>query len=347
MRRPLLVSLAVSALLAGTGVHGAFAADWDNMMRGGFTDEWDTPTGGIDPLEFEAGMRYWYAMGRQAIGTGAGDFTSEDTAHIPELFVRIDDASTDSYLKFTAGYAAAINGEYDSPYDTDTFTGGNIGYVVADFGYGVLGDNSGGTRFGPLIGYQYWNDSPDNGRAGYAVVDGITWPTSQPEPIVPFDSSEQNLDIHALRLGVSGKAELGRFSIEGEVAAIPYASISGTLGGGSDGGPFACTPPAGDCSMYLTTPVEFDGRGYGATAEVMLGAEIAHGWNIKAGGRAWYMLGVGEGSYGTVEVTDSQDLDADPDYETPGTAAQQTYVGDLTGFELFRFGGMVELSYSF
>src|SRR5690606_12609796 len=90
---------------------------------------------------------------------------------------------------------------------------------------------------------------------------------------VGADGVERNIQIHALRLGLSGRAQFNdMFELTGEVAAIPYASISGIMGGGvtAGGGPFSgsgCnTLPPGGCAPVgpiLTSPLNIEGWGYG------------------------------------------------------------------------------------
>ena len=134
--------------------------------------------------------------------------------------------------------------------------------------------------FGGLVGYQYWKDAPDIGSGQYgATFDGTGRPTS-------YGAAKDDFDIHALRLGVKAQAAFDQFDIQGEVAAIPYAAISGTLGGNSPTG-----YNLGGTTLQERAPTTLSGRGYGVMAESMVGFHPTENLTLRVGGRAWYLEG--------------------------------------------------------
>src|ERR1044071_4336203 len=91
MRRiiPSLLAIATAALAVPV-----LAADWEEPgLRDGYPDDWEMPS---DVLNFEVGVRYWYAMGTQDISGFGENFTVSDQSHIVEGHFRIDDDSTSS-----------------------------------------------------------------------------------------------------------------------------------------------------------------------------------------------------------------------------------------------------------
>lgn len=260
----LLPLLAIA--LAGTTVPVA-AADYLDDFRGGY--EWDAPE---DELDFEVGLRYWYSMGAHRMSVLGGNYTSDDTSHILEGHLRIDDHGTDFYAKGFAGWAAVINTTYSGPTVPPTASqSGQIYYAGGDIGWMPLsGDNFG---LGAFAGYQYWNDSPDMGRVNYQSG-------SQPN----------DLRYQMVRLGVAAKADFGMFDLAAEVAAIPYANLGGTYG--------ALSPPLFPGEV-LTSPGTVSGWLYGATGEVMARFHPTENWTIGAGARAWYLTGQADVRFST------------------------------------------------
>ncbi|NOZ33223.1 MAG: hypothetical protein GXP01_09190 [Alphaproteobacteria bacterium] len=339
--------VAITALGFGAGMAPAMSSDLPGELRGSLPFNWG---GGeeVDPLSFELGLRYWYALGRQEIAYGGGNFLANDVSNIVEIYARIDDASTDTYLKAYAGAAALITGNYVTPSAADTISGGNVTYAVADLGYMpiAVGDANASFGLGGLIGVQYWNNSPDMDRGNFAAVSSpadVTWSTTSPDPMFGFSSAENNIDIYALRLGVSGQAKLGPFDISGEIAAIPYARVTGTLGADAL---WSAGCGAG-CNVYKASETTIEGAGYGASGELMVGATLGGTWAVRAGARAWYLLTDGEVRYTGATITDATDNDADPDYETPGTVTMQNFVQDIDMFSQFRGGVFAEITNQF
>lgn len=265
------------------------AADYPEYpdLRPAYDQSWENPD---DSIRFEFGTAYWYSWGGQdatiparAAGIALGDITvsSRDITHIGELHAKIEDLSTQTYLNVKAGLGLNTTGTYDiSPAASGSIdTGSRIGYAGADFGWLPLGTMTNGAAFGGLIGYQYWKDAPEIGSGLYATSFAGGVPAS-------FSQARNDLDIHALRLGIKGMASYDMFDIQAEVAAVPYANLYGTLGGSSPNG---FTLPLG--TFYERAPTTFSGRGYGVMAETMVGFHPTENLALRVGGRAWYLEG--------------------------------------------------------
>jgi hypothetical protein len=345
----LVPSLAV--LLAFLGIAGpALGADWEEAdFRGSFFSEpkdWSGLGDEDDPIEFEFGIRYWYSWGAQSFSAGGGVFESTDNAHIGEAHLRIDDRSSRTYAKGLAGYSIAISGDYDSDGLTGSVTDGHVGYIGADIGWNALGDSD--TGAGPLLGYLYWNDSPNTTRESFttaASAADITWSETTGAWSVPFDSEPNSIDIHALRLGVQGRAEFGdMFDITAEIAAVPYARVSGTLGA------FGVSPfTVGSTTFIMSSPAAIDGWGYGAMGEVMLGMRPTENILFRVGGRAWYLQGAADATYSVAAIGHPTDADPlnPPNFDTAPTFSNQSFISTANPFSLFRYGLLAELTYKF
>lgn len=345
---PRLIRLAVAtAVLAAAAP--ALAADYLNYpeLRPSYPDEWAYSDD--NPLRFEVGLRYWYSIGSQDFDVGGLSQSADTQTHSGEAHFRIDDKSTSSFLKGMAGYSFAMEGDYTTSGGggPTPIYNGQLGYAGADFGYTPWGNEN--VQFGGLAGYLYWNDSPNLGRGTFTTADSvadITWTTASNNYNLPFDSEPSNLNIHALRLGVTGRAEISELvDITAEAAAVPYAYVSGTLGdvaGGAGGGPFNTDRD------FNSSPINFTGMGYGAMGEVMVGFKPTDHVAVRLGGRAWYLRGQTEATWTEVSVTAPQDNDANPDFETPPTLVNQGWITTLNNpFEIFRYGLLAELSVQF
>lgn len=194
MSRNVLVLAATALAISVAGP--VLAADWgikgyEPVFKPSYPMDYVQP----DPLGFEAGMRYWYGMGGHNFATGGNTYTLNDANHMLEAHLRIDDHSTSTYLKGNAGFAAIIDGEYTTPLSggATATNEGSVSYAGADFGYTPI--DSGGFRAGGFIGYQYLNESTHMGRTNYRNAGG------------GFNSEVNALNIHALRLGVTARAE--------------------------------------------------------------------------------------------------------------------------------------------
>ncbi|AVX05039.1 hypothetical protein MXMO3_02527 [Maritalea myrionectae] len=263
----------LSALVGLTAGQSALAADFPSDLRGGYTEQgWEDSQVG-----FEAGLRYGYMLGRirvEGVDAGPGDPITgttaglDDASHIGEAHLRIDDHSTNSYLKAYGGYSVALNSDYFSVFDAGSSNLGKLAYFTADFGYApaVTNAENSGAKLSGLIGYQYMHEGHDIDEASVSAPTGI--------------------NIHALRLGVNAAANLDRFSIEADIAAIPYAMVNGEMGVSGAG-----------------VPVRFDGIGWGASADIMADYKFTESFSAGLGARATYIRSRGDLSYVTTDAT--------------------------------------------
>lgn len=352
----LATSLVVLAAALGSS---AYAADWNESPEEIYRDaysiepkDWNEMGDETDGIHIETGLRYWYSMGSQTFQAVGSSFENTDTSHIVELHLRVDDDGTRTYAKGWAGYSAAISGSYSDDYNgVGDITDGKIAYGGADFGWNTFGDGN-GSGAGVFAGYQYWNDSPRTTRSSFTTATSsgeVSYDSDTGQVFLPWDSVDNNIDVHMLRLGVSGKATLadGLFDISGEVAAVPYATISGVIGGaGLD--PELLTP-LGNYSFVKSSATSIDGSGYGAMGELMLGMHPVENVTFRVGGRAWYLQGTADNTFSAITLTDPSDSDAGeaPNYDTPPTVTNQNYIELAQPFSLFRYGLLAELTYAF
>lgn len=358
----------------------ALAADWADDFgsfgdfRGAYTNEpkdWSTLGDQDDSIAIETGIRYWYSWGEHKFGVWGGEVSSTDNTHTGEAFLRVDDHVSRTYAKGLAGYSAAINGTYSVPFlPGGATTGGEVGYAGGDFGWNVLGDGQ-GSGLGGFIGYQYWMDSPRTARDNYATVESsedIAYNKDTGVWSIGMDGVERHVDVHMLRLGISGKAKLGDlFDISAEVAAVPYAHISGRMGATDNGNPIpggsGCGLAPAPCTPvnFTASPISITGTGYGGMGEVMLGFTPMENLKFRVGGRAWYLEGNYDMTFRGVSITPPQrqpDVD-DPNSDDPAvkipptplygapSATFEDYIDTNNPFSLFRYGLMAEMTYSF
>ena len=318
---------ATVAILAMLGAAPVLAADY-REMRPAYPDNWQNPD---SDLRFEFGTRYWMSWGEQdasftatngGVTLGEVGVSTRDQSHIGELHGKIEDLSTQTYLSGKAGISLATSGTYAITPSASGAIGRNssIGYVGTDFGWLPAGDMRDGAAFGGFVGYQYWKDAPDigTGQVG-ATFDAGGDPTS-------FTAARDDFDIHALRLGVKGQANFEQFDVQGEVAAIPYAHVSGTLGGSSPTG-----FDFGGNNFQERAPTTLSGRGYGVMAEGLVGFHPTDNLVLRVGGRAWYVEG---------------QLDAQFTSNTGG-ADQPTLTLPSNFARIFRYGALFELTGTF
>lgn len=318
-----LLGCAIAAMCVATP---ALAADYPEL-RPAYEPGWES---GEDSLRFEGGLRYWYSWGSQEAGFPSASLDVKDQTQAIEVHTRIDDLATQTYLKGMAGLGVKTTGDYTFSGTSDEIGGkSNIGYIGADFGYMPLGDMDGGFAGGAFAGYQYWNDSPDIGRGDYVTGIGADGLPSGGA------SAVDNLDIHALRLGLRGTAELGSmFDLQVEAAAVPYAHVTGTLGPHEING-VAVGP---NTTMYKSSPTSLSGMGYGAMGEAMVGFHPTENFTVRFGGRAWYMQGALDATFDSYLVTD----DGDP--ATAPVVTEQSYIQASDYARLFRYGALVEVT---
>jgi len=345
----------------------AAAADWamdEPDLRGAFYSgdpkDWTELGDQTDTVAFEFGLRYWYSWGAQSFSTSGGTTTANDQSHIGEMHLRIEDHSTNTYAKALAGYSVAISGDYSGPLVSGTTSDGQIGYIGADLGWNAFGDNN-GSGVGALVGYQYWNNSPNTGRNSFTTATSaadITYDPATGQTFVPGDSAPNHVDIHMLRLGVQGKANLGGFfDITAELAAVPYSKVSGVVGvddptfstaeyAGPAQLPYASVANGNIASIRSSTTA-IDGWGYGAMAEAWVGMHPTENITFRLGGRAWYLQGTVDATYTAAQIGDPSDADLDGTYDTAPVFVNQGFISIANPFSLFRYGLLAELTYSF
>jgi hypothetical protein len=262
-----------------------------------------------DSLDFEFGLRYFYSVGQHRMTLSGGDsYSSDDKSHILEGHLRIDDHSTDTFFKARFGYSIHNDSQYNTPATGGTTlseTGGHVAYAGADLAYVPLGGSNG--RFGGLIGYNYMNEASSMGRINYTTASG------------GGDSSVNDLNIHALKLGVAGTGEFGAFSVDGEAAIIPYAWLTGTYGGF-----YQADFLSGGNVYEQGSAGTIDGGLYGASGELTFGFKPIENLSINFGGRASYLTGDANMRY-----TARRD-------GVPGTT--QDYIIKTTALSFLRYG---------
>lgn len=319
MKRTFKGAVAILALCAAAP---AIAADYPEL-RPSYSDGWEAEGGA---LRFETGIRYWYSLGSQEAGFGPTTLDVKDRSHILEVHGRIDDLYTQSYVKGIAGLGISSSGDFTLSPGASTAIGqsSRIGYVGADFGWMPFGNMTDGVAIGGFAGYQYWNDSPDIGRGNFATGMG---PGGVPSG---YDSAPDNLDIHALRLGVRGTAEINdMFDIQAEVAGVPYAHVTGVLGPHELNG----VPLGGGNTLYKSSQTNLAGSGYGAMGELMVGFHPTENLTLRVGGRAWYVEGSLDATFDGY-VKDAADNVTGP----------QGFIMASDYARIFRYGALFELT---
>ncbi len=312
----ILTGLAVG-LLASAANAPASAADWLGGQPQGFRPAYPMAMEPMeDSLDFEAGLRYFYGVGGQRTSIVGNDYSVDDASHFVELHGRIDDHSTSTFLSGNIGYAALIDGDFETPYSGGSVStdSGRIAYGGADFGY--MPFNSDGVAMGAFVGYQYLNESPEMGRASFLTEGG------------GGDSSPNQLEVHGLRLGGTGRAEFNEvMDVTINAAAIPYASLSGTYGAFNGLDVIDPGLPYGRGNA-----ASISGHLYGGAIDAMIGFKPTENFAIRVGARGYYLTGPSEIYYETRNVTDPEDAQG---YWASGTT------------ELFRWGPVIELTGTF
>lgn len=230
-----------AAILTLCTLGPAWAADYPDL-RPAYPDTWQQQQPGReDDIQFELGAAYWYSWGAQNItanGSGASSFSERDTTSLADLHGRIDDLYTNTYLLGRAGIGFSTSGTDATPLVSGTIGSQSlIGYGGVDYGWLPIGQMRDGIAFGGLVGYHYWKEHPDTA------------------------SAVSNIDIQALRLGLRATGNFTNFDFQTEVAAIPYAYVTGSV---SD-------------------------RAYGVMTETMVGFRPTENISARIGGRAWYL----------------------------------------------------------
>lgn len=334
MKRSLHCAVSLLALSAASPVFAADYQDGFAPLRPSYEQDFGT---GEDSLQFEAGVRYWYSLGKQEHQIGSFSQTMETKTNSGEAFVRIDDNLTQTYLEATGGYGIAHEGTFSTnggP-DTDIYAA-RMGYLGADFGWLPLGDQTGGLGF--VTGYQYSNDSPDTGRTSFTTATTSADVTYSPITgvfSVPGDSEINDFNVHALKLGLAGRIDAGGFDVTGEAAATPYAWVSGTYG--------AFSMPGQSPTFRQASAVEINGFGYGASGKLMVGFHPTDNFTIRVGGRASYLQGQYDATYDAVRIIPPAIPAGETEYAAP-ILTRQTYIQNNNPFTMVRYGALLEVS---
>ncbi len=364
----------IAILIAASAGLPAIAADpggdWGGEMdfRSGYQTyepkDWTDLGEQGDGIHIETGLRYWYSMGSQSfVESSEGSFETNDTAHAGEAFASISDDATATYAKAWIGYSGIINGEFDAPPGSGDIVDGTIGYAGGDFGWNMFNDGQ-GNGLGGFVGYNYWYNSPRTYRSSYTTASAagdVSYNEDTGDWSVGGDSVDDSIQYNMLRLGLSGKAEFNNFfDISAEVAAVPYATVNGQLGGhnpspgGAYGGPGCALGDPCFTETLKASPTEVNGWGYGVMAELMAGIKPTENLTIRLGGRAWYLEGTYDATWREVTITPPieqppvGDPPAPPDplYSAPGLSSQQ-WISTENPFSAFRYGLLAEMTYSF
>lgn len=324
MKRLSQCALAVVALSTATP---AFAADYFQQspdLRPAYPEGWENPD---DSIRFEFGTAYWYSWGGQdasfTSAFGPVSLAVRDQTHIGELHGKIEDLSTQTYVAARAGLGLGTTGTYNiSPAGAGAIgNASRIGYAGGDFGWLPFGTMTDGLALGGFVGYQYWKDAPDIGTGQYATAfDGAFNPTA-------YGAAQDNFDIHALRVGLKTTAEFEKFDLQAEAAWVPYAQVTGTVGGSSPGG-----FNFGGIIVNENAPTTLSGAGRGVMAEAMLGFRPTDNLTLRVGGRAWYLEG---------------NLDAVFNGTAAGMGQLPTFTLPSTYASLFRYGLRAEITGKF
>lgn len=334
MKRSLQGAVATLAILTAVP---ALAADYP-ALRPAYPDNWENTE--ASPLRFETGVRYWYSWSEQNHNIGSYSQDINSTASSGEAYVRIDDDSTSTFVEATGGYGITHEGSYSTNGGAGVdLPAARLGYIGADFGWTPFGTPA--AQFGFVAGYQYTNDSPDTGRANFTTAESsgdISWSDSSGDWSVGYDSEINNIDIHALKLGLTGRADFGAFDLTGEAAATPYAWVNGTYG--------AYEAPGQSATQIQSSAATINGFGYGASGKLMVGFHPTENLTIRVGGRASYLQGQYDATWDEVSITPPQPTGDDPAYSAP-TLARQTYIIDNNPFSMFRYGALFEIAGNF
>lgn len=359
---PSVAAILVAMSIAAPAGAADWSDDWDGGgdLRGSYINEpkdWSGLGDENDPLTFEFGVRYWYSWGAQSASSGGASVSATDNSHIGEAHLRIEDHSTNFYVKGWAGYAAVINGTVAAP--LNTISDGTIAYAGGDVGWNVFGSEGSGLGF--LAGYQYWNDSPDTGRFNYTTATSasdITYDPVTGQTFVPGNSAPNRLNAHMLRLGIQGKANFNNFiDFSAEIAAVPYAKVGGQIGlddvsfdpsvyGGPAQPPYGSN--LGNIDFMRSSPTAIDGWGFGGMAEAWVGIRPIENMVLRLGGRAWYLQGTADATFTAASIGNPSEsggpgtgFDTDPTFNNAG------YITTNNPFSMLRYGLMAELTYAF
>ncbi|MEZ5840006.1 MAG: omptin family outer membrane protease [Hyphomicrobiales bacterium] len=250
-------------------------------------------------LRTTIGMRYWYSQSNFLVELEQFDRTDvsrlefgDVNQHSAEVFFRVDDFATNSFLKGTLGIGRTNSGFLD---DEDYFTNGQkfsdtysaldartIGHMTIDAGWRFANSPAARTRAGIFGGYQYISDSymargvtcnADEFNGAFCGAPG--------ETVVSYDTKviRNTVYWHVMRVGIETEIELTKkLSLAAETAAVPFIYFEN------------------EDSHYLRTglgPIpNFEDKGtqgYGVEAEAFLNYAVTDNITVGLGGRYWWL----------------------------------------------------------
>lgn len=256
-------------------------------------------------LTLELGTRYWYSSGSTAwnhdastvgaFGIPFGNPTSVLTydgltARTAELFFDLRHQSR-WFVKGYAGLGGITSGMLD---DEDYFTGqvkfsdtsssvrgGSLHYASLDVGRSIYENQQRGVTVRAFLGYHYWSENvPAYGLTCNPYDVGGFFcgaPGSMPIP-GSVSVITNNANWHSIRLGIGAEANLSeRWSIAGEAAFIPYASLAN----------FDSHHLRGDLGPVPN--IRHTGRGIGFQLEAFVNYRVTPMWSVGLGARYWHL----------------------------------------------------------
>ena len=260
---------------------------------------------------FEAGARYWYSSGtfRFAFSNGNPlfgtptstlDWLSMDD-HSGEGFARLDHTPTGYFVKGVVGAGALTSGKID---DKDFFAGqlkfsdttsdvrdGNLAFAMIDFGWAF--SPTGGVKLGVFAGYHYWREKAN----AYGLYCNQTQPAlgcpSVGSVPIGYDVAVLTYEPtwHAVRLGAEARVAIDdRWSVSGELAAIPYAVLQNKDShllrqSSSDLGPAPNVITDGRCAYGIETELFVN---YALTRNIEIGAGVRYWGLFSSDGRVHF-----------------------------------------------------------
>jgi outer membrane protease len=274
------------------------------------------------PFAFEAGARYWYSSGnyRFAFSNGIPGYGTPTSTldwknmdgHSGEVFARLDHKPSGFFIKGMGGGGAITSGYID---DKDFFSAqakfsdtrsdvqnGNLTFAMVDIGWAY--SPTGGVKLGVFAGYHYWNEK--------ATAYGLLCKQQQPalgcpqvgDVTIPYDVAVLQYEPtwHAVRIGIEGKFAIDdRWSVSGEIAAIPYAVVQNKDShllrqSSSDLGP---APNIITDSRYA----------YGVETELFVNYAVTRNIEIGAGVRYWGLFSRDGNTHFGPDFADNRSLD--------------------------------------
>lgn len=295
-------ALALATIAAFAGLGGAAQAA-DTSYENSRESLKDAPTPFALPIEWEAGLRYWFSTGKYKKDlfdtsgkTQLSRLTYDDlTGHAAEGFFRAD-ILRNFFVKGALGGGSITGGKFndeDFPPGIQAYSNtlssqrdGNIEYFNADIGYSFYGGGQDGLkdaprgwtwRAGGLVGYGQWSERLN------------TFGCNQLQPVnescnllgSQFNGLDNDVTWNMLRVGATGDLIAGRWKLTGEVAYV-HGSADAT-------------------DWHNMRPdirgIREDATGDGVQAEAILSYAVTPSFSVGVGGRYWSISGDGKSHF--------------------------------------------------